>query len=148
VGGRLRNNLSSWASDVTDYGTISVGGSKGCYLDEGVRLAVQRKTTGCLSRRCFTAIEPGFRGAICRNALAIFAWCIPYRGGCGQDLHGCRGRWRNREDAAKECLWGDRNAYIYDPFGHGWGLGAPKENLTMDQIKERSEQHWKQPTKY
>lgn len=43
-----------------------------------------------------------------------------------------------------DAFWGDRNAYIVDPFGHGWGLGAPKENLTRDQIKERSEQHWKQ----
>jgi PhnB protein len=43
-----------------------------------------------------------------------------------------------------DAFWGDRHAYVVDPFGHGWGLLAPRENLTQDQIKERSEQFWKQ----
>jgi PhnB protein len=45
-----------------------------------------------------------------------------------------------------DAFWGDRYAFIYDPFGHGWGLGATKEILTQDQIKERSEQFFKQPS--
>jgi PhnB protein len=43
-----------------------------------------------------------------------------------------------------DAFWGDRYAYVHDPFGYGWGLGAPKENLTPDQIKERSENFWKE----
>jgi PhnB protein len=46
-----------------------------------------------------------------------------------------------------DAFWGDRYAYIIDPFGHAWGLGAPKEILTPDQIKERSEQFFKEPCK-
>jgi uncharacterized glyoxalase superfamily protein PhnB len=44
-----------------------------------------------------------------------------------------------------DAFWGDRYAYIIDPFGHAWGLGAPKETLTPEQIKERSEQFFKEP---
>ena len=44
-----------------------------------------------------------------------------------------------------DAFWGERYAYISDPFGHGWGLAAPKEQLTHEQIKERSAQFWKQP---
>lgn len=42
-----------------------------------------------------------------------------------------------------DAFWGDRYAYVHDPFGYGWGLGAPKESLTPVQIKERSENFWK-----
>ena len=44
----------------------------------------------------------------------------------------------------EDAFWGERYAYIFDPFGHGWGLAAPIENLTQDQIKERSEKVWRQ----
>ncbi len=44
-----------------------------------------------------------------------------------------------------DAFWGERYAHIFDPFGHGWGLGAPREQLTQEQIKERSQQLWKQP---
>jgi PhnB protein len=42
-------------------------------------------------------------------------------------------------------FWGDRYAHITDPFGHRWGISTPKENLTQDELKQRSVQHWKQP---
>jgi PhnB protein len=44
-----------------------------------------------------------------------------------------------------DAFWGDRYAYLYDPFGHGWGLFAPKEQLTPEQIEERFMAFWKQP---
>ena len=47
--------------------------------------------------------------------------------------------------APADAFWGDRYAYVHDPFGNGWGIGAPNEILTQNQIKERSEQFWKQP---
>ena len=43
-------------------------------------------------------------------------------------------------------FWGDRYAYIYDPFGHGWGLATQKEQLTPEQIEERAKELFsKQP---
>jgi PhnB protein len=47
--------------------------------------------------------------------------------------------------APHDAFWGDRYAYIIDPFGHGWGLGTPKESLTPEQIQQRAEQLWKKP---
>ena len=44
-----------------------------------------------------------------------------------------------------DAFWGDRYAYVIDPFGHGWGISTQKEILTRDQMKERSEQQWKVP---
>lgn len=46
-----------------------------------------------------------------------------------------------------DAFWGDRYAYVYDPFGHGWGLCAPREILTPEEVQERAEQMWKQPAK-
>lgn len=43
-------------------------------------------------------------------------------------------------------FWGDRFAMVIDPFGHRWGIATTKENLTQDQVKERSEEHWKPQT--
>jgi PhnB protein len=45
----------------------------------------------------------------------------------------------------KDAFWGDRYAYVHDPFGHAWGIGTPNEVLTDDQIKERADQFFKQP---
>lgn len=44
-----------------------------------------------------------------------------------------------------DAFWGDRYAYVFDPFGHGWGLFTPKEVLTPEQIKERMEKLFRQP---
>ena len=64
---------------------------------------------------------------------------------CGQNLRRRRRRRVHRKDAAHDAFWGERYAHIVDPFGHGWGLATPKEQLTEEQIKERSAQFWKQP---
>ena len=45
--------------------------------------------------------------------------------------------------APNDAFWGDRYAYVIDPFGHGCGLATPREQLTQDQMKERSEHVWK-----
>ena len=44
-----------------------------------------------------------------------------------------------------DAFWGERYAHICDPFGQGWALATPREQLTQDQLKERSQQFWKQP---
>ena len=44
-----------------------------------------------------------------------------------------------------DMFWGDRYAYIFDPFGHGWGLCAQKEQLTPEQIEERAREMFRQP---
>lgn len=46
--------------------------------------------------------------------------------------------------APADQFWGDRYAHVTDPFGHRWGIATPKETLTPDQIKERSEKVWKE----
>jgi PhnB protein len=47
--------------------------------------------------------------------------------------------------APQDAFWGDRYAFINDPFGHGWGLATPKEQLTPEQIVERAREMFKQP---
>jgi uncharacterized glyoxalase superfamily protein PhnB len=44
-----------------------------------------------------------------------------------------------------DAFWGDRHAFVHDPFGHAWGLLKQQEVLTEDQVSERSQQFWKQP---
>ena len=34
-------------------------------------------------------------------------------------------------------FWGDRYGQVTDPFGHIWGIGTHKENVTEAQIMER-----------
>src|SRR5438093_754904 len=36
-----------------------------------------------------------------------------------------------------DMFWGDRYGKIQDPFGHGWGLATPKEELTPEEIRQR-----------
>ena len=35
-------------------------------------------------------------------------------------------------------FWGDRYGSFVDPFGHVWGLGTHKEDLTNDEVEERA----------
>ena len=37
-----------------------------------------------------------------------------------------------------DMFWGDRYGRVADPFGHEWGLGTHKEDLTPAQIRERA----------
>ena len=36
-----------------------------------------------------------------------------------------------------DMFWGDRFGKVTDPFGHVWGLGTHKEDLSADEIKKR-----------
>ena len=36
-----------------------------------------------------------------------------------------------------DMFWGDRYAWVRDPFGHMWALCTPREVLTPDQVAER-----------
>lgn len=36
-------------------------------------------------------------------------------------------------------FWGDRYGRVADPFGHEWGLGTHKEDLTPEQIRARAD---------
>ena len=38
-----------------------------------------------------------------------------------------------------DMFWGDRYGQVVDPFGHVWGIGTHKEDLTPAQIKQRAE---------
>ncbi|HEY7596555.1 MAG TPA: VOC family protein [Actinophytocola sp.] len=36
-------------------------------------------------------------------------------------------------------FWGDRYAMIQDPFGHRWSLATPREDLSIEEMRERSD---------
>jgi uncharacterized glyoxalase superfamily protein PhnB len=38
-----------------------------------------------------------------------------------------------------DMFWGDRAARITDPFGHAWGIGTRKEDLSPEEIAERGQ---------
>jgi PhnB protein len=38
----------------------------------------------------------------------------------------------------EDMFWGDRFGQITDPFGHGWQIATRKEDLTEEEIAERS----------
>lgn len=42
-----------------------------------------------------------------------------------------------------DMFWGDRMSQVVDPFGHIWGISTHKEDLTEQQIAERSAEFWK-----
>lgn len=38
-----------------------------------------------------------------------------------------------------DMFWGDRYGKVVDPFGHEWGIGTHKEDLTPDEIRTRGQ---------
>ena len=38
-----------------------------------------------------------------------------------------------------DMFWGDRYGTFIDPFGHHWGVGTHKEDLSADEIEERAQ---------
>ncbi len=38
----------------------------------------------------------------------------------------------------KDMFWGDRFGQVTDPFGHSWSIATHKEDLTMEEIRERA----------
>ena len=46
-----------------------------------------------------------------------------------------------------DMFWGDRYGKIIDPFGHEWGIGTHKEDLTPEEIRKRGEAFFKQMPK-
>lgn len=43
-----------------------------------------------------------------------------------------------------DMFWGDRYGKFHDPFGHDWAVACRVEDLTPEEIKERSEAFFKQ----
>jgi PhnB protein len=39
-------------------------------------------------------------------------------------------------------FWGDRYGQLQDPFGHVWSVGATKQKLSEEQIKEAAKAHF------
>ena len=39
--------------------------------------------------------------------------------------------------AVADQFWGDRYGTFTDPFGHSWGLGTHKEDLTEQEMQKR-----------
>lgn len=37
-------------------------------------------------------------------------------------------------------FWGDRYGSFIDPFGHVWGIGTHKEDLSADEMRQRAEE--------
>jgi PhnB protein len=42
-----------------------------------------------------------------------------------------------------DMFWGDRYAQFTDPFGHLWGLGTHKEDLSPEEMRTRGEEFFK-----
>jgi PhnB protein len=40
-------------------------------------------------------------------------------------------------------FWGDRYGQLKDPFGHIWSVGASKQKLSEEQLKEAAKAHFK-----
>jgi PhnB protein len=40
--------------------------------------------------------------------------------------------------AVADMFWGDRYGTFIDPFGHHWGIGTHKEDLTSEEVEERA----------
>ena len=43
-----------------------------------------------------------------------------------------------------DMFWGDRYGKIQDPFGHGWGIATPKEDLTPEEMRQRTKEFFAQ----
>jgi PhnB protein len=41
-------------------------------------------------------------------------------------------------------FWGDRWGSFTDPFGHIWGVGTHKEDLTAEEMGQRAQQFFSQ----
>ena len=61
--------------------------------------------------------------------------------------------WKQAIDAgAKEYMpladqfWGDRAGCIEDPFGHNWWLAQHVQDLTPEELREKAEAFFSQPT--
>jgi len=39
-----------------------------------------------------------------------------------------------------DMFWGDRYGMVVDPWGHRWGVGTPKENVSSEELERRSKQ--------
>lgn len=37
-----------------------------------------------------------------------------------------------------DMFWGDRYGVLHDPYGHVWGLGTHKEDLTPEEVEQRA----------
>jgi len=46
-----------------------------------------------------------------------------------------------------DMFWGDRYGKVIDPFGHEWGMGTRKEDLTPSQIRKRGQAYFNQMPK-
>jgi len=40
----------------------------------------------------------------------------------------------------EDMFWGDRYGKVTDPFGHVWGVATPKEDLTPDEMRQRTKE--------
>ncbi len=40
----------------------------------------------------------------------------------------------------QDAFWGDRYAIVADPYGHRWSSATPREELSIAEMKHRSEE--------
>ncbi|HEU4402351.1 MAG TPA: VOC family protein, partial [Candidatus Polarisedimenticolia bacterium] len=46
-----------------------------------------------------------------------------------------------------DMFWGDRYGKLTDPFGHEWGIGTHKEDVTHEEMSRRSKEFFAQMAK-
>jgi uncharacterized glyoxalase superfamily protein PhnB len=61
--------------------------------------------------------------------------------------------WKQAVDAGGKAVvpladqfWGDRTGCLEDPFGHRWWLAQHIQDLTPDELRQRAEEAFSQPT--
>jgi uncharacterized glyoxalase superfamily protein PhnB len=61
--------------------------------------------------------------------------------------------WKQAVDAGAKAVvpladqfWGDRTGCLEDPFGHRWWLAQHIQDLTPDELRQRAEEAFSQPT--
>lgn len=47
-----------------------------------------------------------------------------------------------------DMFWGDRYGRLTDPFGHSWGVGTHKEDVSTEEMKRRSDEWTAQMAKH
>ncbi len=39
----------------------------------------------------------------------------------------------------RDMFWGDRTGRVIDPFGHEWAIATHKEDVSIEEMRKRSE---------
>jgi PhnB protein len=48
----------------------------------------------------------------------------------------------NEEMAVEDMFWGDRMGSLIDPFGHHWAIATHKEEVSLEEMRRRTEEFY------